>query len=137
MSRKSLTLLRRTWVVPMRGSCHGDGADWGIIPPVHVEIEARATGGPTDFVVEFNGKRVLMLEPKHPHFREWMSDLISALTEAMNDPCDVLSLTQEHFAEEEEKLTGLAERFWGELIELPRLDDFDDDGWLPGGAPRV
>ena len=46
-------------------------------------------------------KNILLLEPKHPRFREWMLVLIQALTEAIDDPCDVLSLAQEELAEPE------------------------------------
>jgi hypothetical protein len=124
------------------GRCGPD--DWGTLPPVHVVVEAHATGGPTDFVIEIEGKRVLILEPKHPQFREWMSDLISALTEAMNDPCDVLSLTQEHFSAEEERLTGLAlcrvypENAPSRLVKdmaRPEVDNAFDG--IPAGATQV
>lgn len=129
------TLLRRTWIVRTRFSAENEKScgpdDWGTLPSVQISVEGRATGGPSDFSMTINNKRVFLLEPGHPQFREWMSDLISALTEAMNDPCDVLSLTQEHFAEEEQKIRRcveerpISERFWGGLVEMSGL--FDDE----------
>jgi len=106
-----LTLLRRTWIIPMRGthfSWDDEGADpWGVIPPAHVEISGRAMGGQMDFEVTYNNKRVMLFEPKHPNFREWMQDFIDALQAALDAPCDVLSWAQEHFSAEETRLQML------------------------------
>jgi hypothetical protein len=135
---KPLTLLRRTWIIPMRGS-RAEEDSWGIIPPAHVEVSGRAMGGAMDFEVTFNDKRVMLFEPKHPKFREWMQDFIDALQAALDAPCDVLSWAQEHFDAEEQKLRAQCEepsfpggsRFWDSEVELEQFRDGIPAGALP------
>jgi len=140
-----LTCIRRTWIVPGRFSREDGGRtpkgepDWGTIPPVHVVVEGRMDGA-TDFWIEFEHEKRVLLEARHPGFRQWALDLADALMEAANCQLDALALAQEHFAEEERRVCVLAEEprfpggecFWDSDAEKR---NFQDD--IPAGAHLI
>ena len=102
MKRGPLTLLRRTWIVPLGYPDEDDedvaeSARWDNIPAAHVVVERSIPGG-KELIVEFGDRQILTLECNHPAFYGWLSGLIDALANALDEPC-----TPEVIIEEQER----------------------------------